>query len=357
MKRLPALIALGLACHPAAPAAELTLAEENAARARESEEIRDAATAFCTELRRERVEGLPSVGQMKRLAPLVTPELNDLIERARALQEEQIRKYPDEKPSWIEGDLFSSSFEGVSDWKTGEVLNAPMADATVKVSQSYRDPGEKPVLWTDTLVFRKRGQGWLLDDILMGGEWAFKSGASLRSTLPGGGKEGQDHDSLDERWHVAFTREGDVVTRITIAPTDKSAPPVTLFGDKEGETCPKPTWVVWGPGCDMLALRLGESPRFTRTLVFRHVSSRWQPVALPAFYPKERATMVENGFRECDRLLDAERWEDANTLVVRYFGSYTNDDDGDGFYKDVSVRIDAEGKATVVGSVDVPGEE
>lgn len=318
--------------------------------------LREAAAKLCTELRGEKIEGLPTAAQMKRLAPLMTPELRYVIGKARSQQQRQMREAPDEKPDWIEGDLFSSSFEGVTSWEIGDTFIAPGVDATVKVKQTCAEPGQKPVRWIDTLVFKPSGERWLLDDIRMGGEWEFKTGASLRDILPGGGREEQDHESPDGRWRVAFTRDGDDVKRVTIEPKDGSAKPEVLFGGDGDDRCPMPTWVVWSPEGDMFALRLGDSPRFTRTVVFRREGKHWRRIELPVFYPGERKTMETNGFIERDNLVDAEHWRDADTLVVRFFCSYVKEDEGDGYHKFVSVRIDPKGKARVVGAVDVPGD-
>ncbi len=319
-------------------------------------ELRQAATTFCTELRREIISGLPTEKQMETLGPVMTAGLRDAIGRARELQSKQMREAPEDKPDWIEGDLFSSSFEGVTSWEVGDVFTAPMVDGQVKVRQSCSDGAPQTVQWTDTLVFQKDGGKWLLDNIRLGGEWHFKSGASLRDSLPGGGKESDDHDSPDGRWHVAFTREGKDLTRVTIKENAASGEPQVLFGG-DGKVCPMPTWVVWNPAGDMFALRLGDEPRFTRTIVFRRRGSGWLPVELPVFYPEERRTMESNGFQERDNLVDAEHWHDAQTLVVRFFTSYSKGDEGDGFAKLVSVRIDPTGQATVVGAVDTPAED
>ncbi|HCN30100.1 MAG TPA: hypothetical protein DIT64_15445 [Verrucomicrobiales bacterium] len=338
-------------------AGHLTAAEEKSTLAAERAAIREAASAFCAGLHRERISGLPSEAQLQRLSPLLTPELVSLFQRARVLQQEQMRRHPDEKPYWIEGDLFSSMFEGVTSREIGGVFSAPTVDATVQVRQTHVSQGLPPVSWTDTLVFKRRGQGWLLDDIRMGGDWAFKSGSSLRAILPGGGRDYEDHTTLDERWKVRFTRDGEEVTRVTIQPEDDSSEPFILFGGDGGETCPMPVWVVWGPDGDKLALRLGDSPRFTRTLIFRLVDGAWKPVAMPEFHPREKVTLQGHGFEERDRLVDAEHWQDAGTLVVKYFGSFAKGDEGDGWHQFVSVRIDAQGRAEVVGFLDVPGEE
>jgi len=222
---------------------------ENTVLTTERNAIRSAAQTFCTELRREPIQGLPTDAQLQRLSPLITPELTAIFKRARILQQEQMTRHPDEKPYWIEGDLFSSLVEGVTSWKLGEVFSAPTVDATVKVIQTYSEPNPDPVTWTDTLVFKRRGGAWLLDDIRMGGDWAFRSGSSLRSQLPGGAQEHEDHSSLNERWQVKFT------------------------------------------------------------------------------------------------------------LVVKYFGSFEKGDEGDGFHKLVSVRIDSNGSAKVIEAVDAPAEE
>ncbi|MBK8036979.1 MAG: hypothetical protein IPK22_07555 [Verrucomicrobiaceae bacterium] len=356
MKALPLLIFSVLPCLAAEPAGKASLAEEHHALTRQRDELRAAATALCTELRRERISGLPSPAQMKRLEGMLTPPLASVIEVARTRQQEQMRQHPDEKPQWVEGDLFSSLFEGVKTWEIGEVFAAPSTEATVKVHNSYDEPGLDKVEWTDTWVFQRLADRWRLDDIRMGGEWAFRSGASLRHALPGGGKEEGDHDSPDEKWHVTFTRDGDEVTRITLKSHDAKIQPVVLFGDKPDESCPMPCWLVWNPSCDRLALRLGDGPRFTRTQVFRFKDGSWQPLPLPDFFAKEKKTLASHGFDERDGLVDAEYWRDADTLVLTCFGSFTKGDEGDGFHKRVSVRFNVSGQAKVIDAVDAPAE-
>lgn len=318
--------------------------------------LKDAARVFCSTIRSEVIHGLPSEARLQQLAPLITPGLNAAMLKAREEQQAQIKKYPDEKPNWIEGDLFSSLFEGVTSWELGSAFFAAGVDGTVKVSSTYIEDRQPPVKWTDTLVFKQREGKWLLDDIRMGGDWAFKSGDSLRSRLPGGWKAGVDHDSPDEKWHVTFQREGEAVTRISIQAADKSGKTHLLFGRDPGQSCPFPTWVVWSPNGDLLAVRLGDSPRFTRSLIFRLAGDEWQPVVMPEFYPEERKTMAGNGFHERDSLVDADHWHDSNTLVVQYFTSWTKGDEGDGYSKFISVRVGADGKTKVIDAVDTPGD-
>ncbi len=323
--------------------------------ATESDAIKAIAAGFCTEVRRERIEGLPAPEQLRRLSSFITPQLHAAIERARALQKEQMSRRPDDKPDWIEGDLFSSSFEGVTSWELGEVFTAPSVDATVKVLQSYVEAGQKPVTWTDTLVFMRQGKRWLVNEILMGGKWSFGGGGTLRGRLPGGIQESHDHTSPDGRWRVTFLREGDDLKRVTITDNKGRSSPVVLFGDKADAPCTFPTWLIWSPDGGMLALRPGDNPRFTSTLVYRLKDEKWMPVTLPRFYAEERKTIAANGFREREDINDAAYWQDDRTLVVHYFGEFTNGDDSDGFDKLISVRIDDKGQGVIVESVDAPG--
>jgi hypothetical protein len=55
--------------------------------------------------------------------------------------------------------------------------------------------------------------------------------------------------------------------------------------------------------------------------------------------------------------LGPEQLVPAQTLVVRFFTSYTKGDEGDGFSKLVSVRVEPSGQAKVVGAVDTPAED
>lgn len=317
-----------------------------------------AAQAFCTALHAKRIEGYPTPSQLKRLSPLITPTLRDLLQRGYATQQRQQKAHPDEKPDWIEGDLFSSSFEGVTQWKLGAEYHAEGVDATVKVQQTYAETNQAPVTWTDTLVFKPQGQGWALDDIRMGSDWAFKAGDSLRGRLPGAEHFTEDHTSPDEHWKLHFQRMGTAVVKISVEPADASAPPTVLFGQEAQTPCPLATWVVWGPDGNLLAIRLGESERFTHSLIYRHTKEGWQPVAMPEFYPNKKQTMKADGFHEVGSEIDALRWEDARTLLVQYLGEFVNDatKDSDGYAQLISVRIPEAGLAKIVGAVEMPGD-
>ena len=141
----------------------------------------DAARIFYSELRRFEVTGLPTGESWPVLAPMMSDELVAALERARAEQDDFIKKFPDEKPPWIEGDLFSSLFEGP---KTFTVQAAKVTGDRAEVPvQCVRTEGGDTAKWSDTLVLIKGEKGWVIDDVRYDGEWDFANTGTLKEAL------------------------------------------------------------------------------------------------------------------------------------------------------------------------------
>lgn len=132
------------------------------------------------------VDGLPSDAQMRLLAPLLTQELRQALDAARAWQRSEIermqREDSEDKPPFIEGDLFSSLFEGA---QTARAISAkPDQDRIVVTLDRSYGSGTEQVRWQDRAVLKRVGDRYLLDDVEYGGNWAFQAGSStLRNTL------------------------------------------------------------------------------------------------------------------------------------------------------------------------------
>ena len=71
-----------------------------------------AVRAFYAERQRLGVAGAPNAEQLAALAPLVSDTLRALLDAARRLRDAESARAPEEKPPFVEGDLFSSLFEG-----------------------------------------------------------------------------------------------------------------------------------------------------------------------------------------------------------------------------------------------------
>lgn len=127
------------------------------------------------------VRGLPDAAQEKMLAPFLNPKLQQLVSTAKREQAKYIKQHPDEKPPWIEGDLFSSLFEGAQSFVIGPVrIKGPRAEVDINLENRE---GGSIVQWSDTLILQRDESGWRVWDIVFKGDWQFKTGNSLRGVL------------------------------------------------------------------------------------------------------------------------------------------------------------------------------
>ncbi len=111
---------------------------------------RAAATKFYQTYLKLNIRGLPDPEEHKQLVLLLERSLGQLIEAARLEQVEFIKEHPDEKPPWIEGDLFSSLFEGAQTFRI--VATRVRGRRTeVDVNLEYKEKARKwfdgPIRW------------------------------------------------------------------------------------------------------------------------------------------------------------------------------------------------------------------
>jgi hypothetical protein len=123
--------------------------------------------------------GVPDAAGLAKLDSLITPALASLLAAAAKAEDAHAKATKNEEPPLIEGDLFSSLFEGASAASVG----ACKGDAQCAISLTYDDGKEKPVTWTDTAVVVSTDKGWRVDDIAYGGTWDFGNKGKLSDTL------------------------------------------------------------------------------------------------------------------------------------------------------------------------------
>ena len=178
---LSLLLALICACsgEPEAPAPVQAPAETRASSA-EGERVQ----AFLAQYREQFFRGLPNATQAAALAPHLSPRLNGLLRDALAGQQAYKARYPSDKPPMIDGDIFSSLFEGAS---SGEIDTVEGTDGhvAVRVKYIYRDPETHKVneTWPDRFLLIQDGSGWLIDDIEYLGGWDFAPRGRLSAAL------------------------------------------------------------------------------------------------------------------------------------------------------------------------------
>ena len=148
---------------------------------------RDAATTFYrsyAKLRSSGLTGVPDAAQLSRLAPLLTPALRDGLAAAKKEQQRCAKAFPGDKPPWIEGDIFSSCFEGFTSFRAGPSRARGQA-RTVMVRFRYAGRKGSGVQWQDELVLRDEAGRWRVDDVVYRANFAFSSGfgTNLRDSL------------------------------------------------------------------------------------------------------------------------------------------------------------------------------
>lgn len=182
-------MALGLtACAPErgptpgieAPIPQLAPAEVAPA----TESSRAMLERFYTLHLRNADSGVPGEILLDSYRPYLSQRLIGLLERARHQRDQAIAAHPDEKPPFVEGDMFSSLFEGPTGFEIGMPLRIDEENQRVPVVFSNVIPGQQPVRWTDYAYMVHEESGWKLDDLAYGGQWAFATQGRLTDSLP-----------------------------------------------------------------------------------------------------------------------------------------------------------------------------
>jgi hypothetical protein len=128
-------------------------------------------------------DGIPDAKGRAKYAPYISPPLEKLLADADRA-EDAFAKANKGSPPLLEGDLFTSNFEGATSHKLGA---CEAKSKTCKVDLVYDDrataPKDKPVTWTDTVHLVMTPAGWRVDDIGYGATWAFGNKGRMRDTL------------------------------------------------------------------------------------------------------------------------------------------------------------------------------
>ena len=115
-------------------------------------------------------EGIPDATVRLRFQPVLSPRLNRQLADAAAAQARLTAKVKNAVPPVLEGDIFSSLFEGAGAWKIG-ACQTTSKTASCPVALSYVPPPAagakaKPANWNDTILLVNTPQGWKVDDVV-----------------------------------------------------------------------------------------------------------------------------------------------------------------------------------------------
>src|SRR5262249_52134763 len=134
---------------------------------------------------------IPDATERLRYSPVLSPRLNKQLADAAAAQGRLTAKVRNAVPPMLEGDIFSSLFEGATTWKIGACqTDTRMGDsrsARCPVSLSYVPPpapkAQKPANWNDTVLLVKTPKGWKVDDVIYDAGFAFGNTGRLSGML------------------------------------------------------------------------------------------------------------------------------------------------------------------------------
>jgi hypothetical protein len=132
--------------------------------------------------------GIPDATGRLRYSAVLTPRLNKQIADAAAAQARLSAKVKNAVPPMLEGDIFTSLFEGATDWQIGECRgDTKMARCPVALTQAVKAAAgqkpQKPAHWTDTVMVVKTPQGWKVDDVAYDAGFAFGNTGKLSDML------------------------------------------------------------------------------------------------------------------------------------------------------------------------------
>jgi len=168
----------------AAPAGDATPTIAPAALPPEGEAMR-SATVLVTDFYEMRLRlgrtGLPDEAEMKAYRAFLCPPLAAAMDAARVRQNAYKQAHPDDKPPLVEGDLFSSLFEGV-DVVTPAGTEVIADGARVDLSMRFGE-GDDAMRWKDTVLLAREQDSWCIADIEYRGDWPFANKGKLSQTL------------------------------------------------------------------------------------------------------------------------------------------------------------------------------
>ena len=125
--------------------------------------------------------GLPDAGSMSAYGAFLCPSLTSALRDARVRQEQFRASHPDEKPPLVEGDLFSSLFEGPESYSAAE---SRIEGSRARVTMDLRHgEGGGATSWQDTVVLELDDGIWCISDVEYGGKWPFANRGRLSETL------------------------------------------------------------------------------------------------------------------------------------------------------------------------------
>jgi len=147
-------------------------------------------TGFYNAYVKLKTRGIPAAKDLAEYKPYITPELAGLLKSADDAEIKYKADTKGEVPPLVEGDIFTSLFEGADSFK---VLSCEEKGDKASCSVEFKNtnPGDgKTFTWKDSPVLEKGKFGWLINDVEYKGDWDFAVKGDMTGLLKGVIKEG-----------------------------------------------------------------------------------------------------------------------------------------------------------------------
>lgn len=139
------------------------------------------ATDFLTMHQRLGNSGLPAVDAMNAYGAFLCPALATSLRDAKIRQEQFRASRPDEKPPLVEGDLFSSLFEGPEAWTVAETrVDGDRAEVVLDLRHGE---GAAATRWKDRMQMQLDDGIWCIADVEYQGQWPAANRGRLSESL------------------------------------------------------------------------------------------------------------------------------------------------------------------------------
>jgi len=127
--------------------------------------------------------GVPSADGRARLRPYISPALEQLLINAAAAEVRHDAATNGQEPPLLEGDPFTSLFEGATEFGEPDCTEGSGSKASCKVALTHADPEGGTAKWTDTLDLVELEAVWRINDIEYGGVGDFGHHGRLTELL------------------------------------------------------------------------------------------------------------------------------------------------------------------------------
>ncbi len=146
-------------------------------------DIQQAANGFYKTYLKVQPSGVPKENEQQQFRPYITDSLSRLLKQADQAERRYARVTKGEAPPLLEGDLFTSLFEGAAAFRVLS-CDAKASAGSCWVELTYVDPGDRSSFkWKDKAHLVKGARGWLVDDIEFLGDWQFMHKGHLKDLL------------------------------------------------------------------------------------------------------------------------------------------------------------------------------